>query len=212
MKGTYEEIGRRIRAAREQRGWSQERLGEVLGVTQTAVNYYENGRRRIDVAGLQRVAEVLGRPLTYFTGERAWDPAAAVRAVVRERLADVLDIAFVPLVSPSWDGRPLTAGEDADLWLTLPRPLARHASLAFRVRDAALASRGILQNDIVFIRPRPVGEAGHVVLARVDGGLVLREFAVEAGRAVLRGDAAADVPAGDGVEVIGVVAGLYRQL
>jgi repressor LexA len=214
MKGSYREIGRRIREARVERGWSQGRLGEELGVTQTAINYYENARRRIDVDSLMRVAEALGRPMEYFTGEAPRDPATAVRSVLRERLSDVLNLSVVPLVSATWNGRSPAVEKDVEEWLAIPRPLARGASCAARVRDAAMASRGIAANDIVFVRTQAAPGPGSVVLVRLAGGLALREYAVDGGTPVLRAPDAGDpgIPPGPGAGVIGVVVGLYRQL
>lgn len=57
-------VGERIAAAREQRGYSQRALGELLGISQAAISKYENGERRLDADWLPTVAEVLGVPVT----------------------------------------------------------------------------------------------------------------------------------------------------
>jgi transcriptional regulator with XRE-family HTH domain len=60
------EIGRRIRALRLQRGLSQSDLGDFLDVTFQQVQKYEKGTNRVAAGRLQRVAEVLEVPITFF--------------------------------------------------------------------------------------------------------------------------------------------------
>lgn len=55
-----EAVGERVRAARLQRGWSQEQLAEALGVTPETVSRYETGSLPLSLSGLHRVADVLG--------------------------------------------------------------------------------------------------------------------------------------------------------
>lgn len=77
-------IARRIREARSERGWSQEQLAQRLRRTQTAVSYWESGKRSPGLDDLMDVAEALGRPVDYFI------PAEPIRALLRataDRLA-----------------------------------------------------------------------------------------------------------------------------
>jgi Zn-dependent peptidase ImmA (M78 family)/transcriptional regulator with XRE-family HTH domain len=63
----YQGIGRRIRFARESLGLSQEELAQRLGFrSPTAISYFETGLRKVGIYDLQRIAEILGRPLNYF--------------------------------------------------------------------------------------------------------------------------------------------------
>jgi transcriptional regulator with XRE-family HTH domain len=52
-------------------GMSQERLGEILGVTFQQVQKYEKGINRIGAGRLQDISEALGVPITYFYGDVA---------------------------------------------------------------------------------------------------------------------------------------------
>lgn len=62
----YKEIGRKLQKAREEAGLSQEELARKLGCTQSSLSNYELGKRRIYSAELQRIGEILGKPVTYF--------------------------------------------------------------------------------------------------------------------------------------------------
>jgi transcriptional regulator with XRE-family HTH domain len=56
------DLGERMRLARLRAGMTQEDLGDKLGVTQTAVSYWEGGKRDPGVAELLRIAEAIGVP------------------------------------------------------------------------------------------------------------------------------------------------------
>lgn len=62
----YEEIGRKLQKAREEAGLSQEELAKKLGCTQASLSNYELGKRRLYLADLQRIGNLLGKPVTYF--------------------------------------------------------------------------------------------------------------------------------------------------
>src|ERR1700682_6527220 len=62
-----EAIGAQIREAREAAGLSQRDLAETLGYSSAAtVSYLEAGDRRITVADIRQIADVLGVPIEYF--------------------------------------------------------------------------------------------------------------------------------------------------
>jgi len=60
------EIGRRVRMLRLQRGLSQTELGTLINVTFQQVQKYEKGTNRISAGRLQRIAEVLTVPVSFF--------------------------------------------------------------------------------------------------------------------------------------------------
>jgi transcriptional regulator with XRE-family HTH domain len=55
----HKEIGKRIRAAREQTGWTQERLAEALDVQPETVSRYEIGAIPLTLEKLFEVAQAL---------------------------------------------------------------------------------------------------------------------------------------------------------
>jgi transcriptional regulator with XRE-family HTH domain len=67
------EVGRRIRAFRLQKGMSQEKLADQLGITFQQVQKYEKGANRIGAGRLQRVSEILDVPIAdlYATQKQA---------------------------------------------------------------------------------------------------------------------------------------------
>ncbi|PYM17234.1 MAG: hypothetical protein DMD81_09735 [Candidatus Rokuibacteriota bacterium] len=65
-------LGQRLRAIREQRGFSQEILGQRAGLSGRFIGEVERGRKSISVDSLYRVAAALGTPLAYLTDARDW--------------------------------------------------------------------------------------------------------------------------------------------
>ena len=70
-------VGRRIRQRRTAIGFSQEKLGEALGLTFQQVQKYERGINRVGASRLYDIARVLGVPVCFFYEEIAGDPQVA---------------------------------------------------------------------------------------------------------------------------------------
>ncbi|MGI5238792.1 helix-turn-helix domain-containing protein [Dactylosporangium sp. CA-139066] len=60
MSENAERVGRRIRQLREEQGWTQGELAVRLGRTQTAISYWESGRRAPGIDELVELAEQFG--------------------------------------------------------------------------------------------------------------------------------------------------------
>ncbi len=60
------EVGSRVRMRRVSIGMSQEKLGDMLGLTFQQVQKYEKGMNRISVARLIQIAKVLGVDIHFF--------------------------------------------------------------------------------------------------------------------------------------------------
>ncbi|MBL6853564.1 MAG: helix-turn-helix transcriptional regulator [Alphaproteobacteria bacterium] len=60
------QVGNRVRLRRMLIGMSQERLGELLGLTFQQIQKYEKGVNRIGAGRLFEVARILGVPIDYF--------------------------------------------------------------------------------------------------------------------------------------------------
>ena len=58
-----------LREARTAAGFTQEDVAAKLGVTQKFVSKVELGERRIDPFELRELAELYGKPMSYFMGD-----------------------------------------------------------------------------------------------------------------------------------------------
>lgn len=64
-----EQVGQRIRDARERLGLTQEALGQLIGRTQYSISQYESGSRAIAITELPALARALNVPINYFFGD-----------------------------------------------------------------------------------------------------------------------------------------------
>ena len=61
-------VAQRLRFRRMQVGKSQGALGNAVGVTFQQIQKYEKGTNRISAGRLQKIADVLGVPVSFFFG------------------------------------------------------------------------------------------------------------------------------------------------
>lgn len=91
-----EELGRRIREAREEAGLTQPQLAETLGLKHPqSISNYERGVTEIPTKRLRRIAEATGKPMSFFVTDA---PRLADPEMVEERLAAV-ELLLAELVS-----------------------------------------------------------------------------------------------------------------
>jgi transcriptional regulator with XRE-family HTH domain len=66
-----QDIGARIRTAREEQGWTQDQLAAAVGVSRSAVAQWETGRAGQVTTNLTRVASALGVGVEYLMNGRS---------------------------------------------------------------------------------------------------------------------------------------------
>lgn len=59
-------VGSRIRLRRQMIGMSQEKLGEILGITFQQVQKYEKGSNRVSASRMHHMSKALGVTIQYF--------------------------------------------------------------------------------------------------------------------------------------------------
>jgi len=59
-------VGSRIRLRRNMLGMSQEKLGELLGITFQQIQKYEKGSNRVGASRLQAISAILNVPVAFF--------------------------------------------------------------------------------------------------------------------------------------------------
>ncbi len=59
-------VGSRIRIRRNILGMSQEKLGELLGITFQQIQKYEKGTNRVGASRLQAIASIMTVPVAFF--------------------------------------------------------------------------------------------------------------------------------------------------
>ena len=83
------ELGQKIQIAREEKRMTQKQLADAIGCSQSALSNYEQGKRRIYLSHLEKLSEVLEKPLEYFvTG--LGDNTVETHPVVNPQDSDLL--------------------------------------------------------------------------------------------------------------------------
>jgi transcriptional regulator with XRE-family HTH domain len=83
-------FGARIRQAREDLGLSQEELAARVSKSQKAISQYENGTRRMFVNDLEKFANALQVPLSFFlTGQIVLDEVDELIVTETKRLSSL---------------------------------------------------------------------------------------------------------------------------
>ena len=60
------DLGRKLRSARESRGFSQQATADTIGISRSAITLMESGNRSVSTLELSRLAECFRQPVGYF--------------------------------------------------------------------------------------------------------------------------------------------------
>jgi transcriptional regulator with XRE-family HTH domain len=100
------QVGNRVRIRRMLIGMSQEKLGDLLGLTFQQVQKYEKGVNRIGAGRLYEVARILGVPIDFFyegvgaTAGNATESGPPVMEFVSSGEGLQLSLAFMKIKDP----------------------------------------------------------------------------------------------------------------
>ncbi|GGG21783.1 helix-turn-helix domain-containing protein [Paenibacillus abyssi] len=106
------DIGSHIAELREERGWTQEHLASLLGISRAALSHYEKNRREPDYDTLTKFADLFKVSIDYLVG-RTNRPTVTLDDPVRE-FVDQLELSDAEILekfSLTIDGQKLTPEE-----------------------------------------------------------------------------------------------------
>lgn len=159
-------IGEKVRAARLERNWSQERLAEAAGTSQTTVDNIERGatRRSRYLIDVLRVLDISSDSLDLPS------TTPPVSRIVRDVIAE--DERRLPIYASAegGEGQMILTWQPID-YMASPEPL-RNVSGAFGmyVVGSSMSPR-YAHGDLALIHPhRPVRPGDDVMFARVEDG------------------------------------------
>jgi transcriptional regulator with XRE-family HTH domain len=105
-------LGKRLTSLRVERGYTQEELAKMLGITRASLSHYENDRREADYETLKKMAECFDVSIDYLLG-RTNNPHTVLDQEVRE-FVDSLELseeAILETFTLTVDGVKLTPQE-----------------------------------------------------------------------------------------------------
>jgi transcriptional regulator with XRE-family HTH domain/Zn-dependent peptidase ImmA (M78 family) len=187
-------LGQRLSEARDLAGMTQESVARAVGLDRTAIVLLEKGERNLKVPELVKIAQVLGRPLSYFVEPPV--PAAVSRRSAPHTAHDSTRALDVEIDQFATDMRGL-------LGLGLLAPIVRDGGARVPRRHAEAESAAAASRRQVGLDSEPINDLGrtcesfglytfaaHLGESGPDGGCV--EVDADAGAvgvAVINGDA-----------------------
>lgn len=67
-------VGKRLKKARDDMNYSQQRVADYVDKTREQISYYENGSREISLSLLTKLANLYGKHIDYFIGIDTIEP------------------------------------------------------------------------------------------------------------------------------------------
>lgn len=120
----------------------------------------------------------------------------------------------IPIVGRVPAGTPLQPFEVAEGyldWRTVASPVER--TFALRVKGDSMVNAGILEGDLVLVRPQPTTNPGDIVVALVDGEATVKRFSQKDGVAHLvpENPRYTSIPMTSQCQLVGKVIGVFRR-
>ena len=124
------------------------------------------------------------------------------------------DVAMVPLVGRIAAGIPITADQQVDQMLPLPRELVGNGDLfLLTVSGESMIDAAICDGDYVVIRQQPDANNGDIVAAMIDGEATVKTFQRKNGQVwLLPHNAAFDPIDGTHATILGKVTAVLRKV
>ncbi|MDG5816241.1 transcriptional repressor LexA [Chitinispirillales bacterium ANBcel5] len=122
----------------------------------------------------------------------------------------------VPLVGSVAAGKPITAVENLEGYVTLDRTIFRGDDLfALRIRGDSMIDIGVLHNDLVVVRKKNTAENGEVIVAILEGEATLKRFIKKKDCIILRPENPEYedivVHQGSDIQIAGKLVGVIRK-
>lgn len=172
-KDTARTVADAIRSARRERGWSQSDLAGQLDRTQTAISYWESGKRTPGLDDLLDLATTLQKDVSYFLpGSQERQP---IRAILRAT-ADQLDLSELDNELQEFLDRVESATPPMKvIEISARRPAAAANELlkAAGVEEPPVDVRGLARSCGAMVLGNPFDDDLSGVLVELDGGAAI---------------------------------------
>ena len=158
------QIGLYIKKLREEKGLTQEQLGEKVGVKKAAVQKWESGT----VVNLKRktimqLAEIFNVPAHSFVSEDDTLPANIIPLPQRKN---------IPLLGTIACGEPILATENIDGFVSADENIT--ADFALKCKGDSMINARIFDGDIVYIRQQADVENGEIAAVLIGEDATLK--------------------------------------
>ncbi len=156
-------IGKRIQAARKQKGISQLELSEQLGYSgKSSISKIERGVNAIPINKLKRIAELLGVPLNYLIGDDYIPDSVRVEHV------------SIPVLGSISCGQPIFAEQNTDF--AIAGPMSKRVDYSLQAKGQSMINAGIEDGDYVLIHAQDAVDNGEIAVVMIGDEATLKRF------------------------------------
>lgn len=125
-------------------------------------------------------------------------------------------IALLPLLGSIAAGVPIEAREEVEDHIPIPIGMVRNAENAFllRIRGDSMIGDGIVENDLVVVKPQQVAQNNEIIAAMIDGEATVKRYVKDSKGIWLQASNPRYAPIDfrrDDARVIGKIVGLVRD-
>lgn len=199
----------RIKELRRQRGVTQDRLGELLGVGKSAVSKYENEKLGVPSHVLLQLSDFFGVSPEYVLGQESETPLPASARELMGVSASPVEAAAVPLLGFVHAGSPMLAEENIEDYIPVAAGEVFDGEYFFMtVVGDCMTGDHIAEGSIVLVRRGSELKDGYIYVIRMEDEVMLRRVKrIKNGIALIPSNPAYDpmIVTGGDISVIGRV-------
>lgn len=159
-------VGEYIKKLRIESGYSQEQLGNLLGVQRAAVQKWECGRvqnlKRETIKKLSEIFDV--SPSTFIDSENFYEYSNIIPLPNMNR---------IPLLGNIACGEPILAEENIECDIAIPEDIT--ADFALRCKGDSMIEARILDGDVVYIKQQPTVNNGEIAAVLIGEEATLKK-------------------------------------
>ncbi len=159
-------VGEYIKKLRTEMGYSQEQLGNLLGVQRAAVQKWECGRvqnlKRETIKKLSEIFDV--SPSSFIDGESFEYYTNTIPLPQTHK---------IPLIGTIACGEPILAEENIDGEVNIPEHI--YADFALRCKGDSMIDARICDGDIVYIKQQPTVDNGQIAAVLIGEEATLKK-------------------------------------
>lgn len=162
-------FGEKLRALRDQRGWTQEQIANKLGTSKQVISRYENNQRSPKLSVALKYAEILGVSSNYFTDNEDSNSASGTIPPGFEPLPKTYK---APLIGEIVCGEPILAEQNIEEYVDIPEDM--RCDFCLTCKGDSMIDAGIQDGDRVYIRIQPEVENGEIAAVRIGDEATLK--------------------------------------
>ncbi len=164
----------RLRALRNRKGWSQQRLAEELKTSKSSVNMYERGEREPGFEMMEAIADTFNVDMDYLMGRSNIERRTPIMPPVPipPGFLPPPKMKKVPLIGDIACGDPITAEQNVADYLDVPEDV--HCDFCLRCHGDSMIDAHIQDGDVVYIHCQPEVNDGEIAAVRIGDEATLK--------------------------------------